>query len=95
MGGTCNTYFFFPYDEMCKGSDLLTISLKIIYLMTVKSLISHGIIHAVRTKNFSETLTFLTPWYAHVSRRARGQEILVFAYSLNDPHRFMLTLIRL
>ena len=28
--------------------------------------------------NFSEKLTFLTPWYAHVFLRIRGQEMLVF-----------------
>ena len=71
----CNKYFywwlewmelaihnFFPYKEMCEDSDLLTISIKIPYLMSVKSFISHEIIHVIRTQKVSEKLTLLTHW---------------------------------
>ena len=39
---------------------------------------------------FSEKLTFLTPWYAHAHVRVKGLEILVFrkipqTYLMNDP----------
>ena len=41
---------------------------------------------------FSEKLTFLTPWYAHVPVRIRGLEMLVFreilrTYLMDDPER--------
>ena len=47
-----------------------------------------GIIHLVHAK-CSEKLTFLTPWYAHVRVRNRGEERLVFrkillTYQMND-----------
>ena len=40
---------------------------------------------------FSEELTFLTPWYAHVRLPIRGLEMLVFrkilrTYVMNDPY---------
>ena len=39
---------------------------------------------------FSEKLTFLTPWYAHVRARIRGSEMLVFrkilrTYLMDEP----------
>ena len=45
-----------------------------------------GIIHLVCTQNFWQKLTFLTPWFAHVRMRSRGDTSFSesFAYILNE-----------